>query len=326
VIRREFIILLTPMILALPVLAEAQQPVLPVIGLLNGGTPEGDSFRVNAFRQGLSETGYFEGRNVIFEYRWAEGHYDRLPALVSDLIHRKVALIAPMFLTAALAAKAATPTIPIVFETGADPVKYGLVASLNRPGGNVTGISVLFNVTVQKQFEMLQEMVPTVGLIGLLVNPANANAESDTQEAQTAALALGKKIVVARASSEDELEAAFTTVVERQAGAMLIAADPFLRNHFDKLVALAARHRMPSLCPWRECAAAGGLMSYGANLADGYRSQGVYAGRILKGEKPADLPVQQSVKLDFVVNLKTAKTLHLDVPATLLARADEVIE
>jgi putative tryptophan/tyrosine transport system substrate-binding protein len=323
--RRAFITLLGS-VAAWPLAARAQQPALPVIGLLSGGTSEADAFRVSAFRKGLSETGYAEGRNVKFEYRWAEGQYERLPALAADLVNQRVALIAATFLQAALAGKAASGTIPVVFATGGDPVKLGLVASLNRPGGNVTGISVLFNVVVKKQVEMLSETAPTAGLIGFLVNPANSNAGSDIQDAEKASLALGRRMIVVRASRDGEIEAAFGTLIEQQAGALLVAADVFLTSRTAKIVDLAVRHRLPMLCSRRECATAGGLMSYGANLAEGYRLQGIYAGRILKGEKPADLPVQQSVKLDLIINLKTAKALGLEIPAMLLARADEVIE
>jgi putative tryptophan/tyrosine transport system substrate-binding protein len=324
--RRRFITLLGGAAATWPLAARAQQPATPVVGLLGGGTFESDAFRVRAFQQGLSETGYAEGRNVKLEYRWAEGQYDRLPALAADLVSQQVAVIAATFLPAALAAKAATATIPIVFATGADPVKLGLVASFNRPGGNVTGISVLFNIIVKKQIEMLSEMAPTAGLIGFLVNPANPNAGPDTQDAQEAALALGRRMIAVRASSESEIETAFGTLIQQQAGALLVAADVFLTSRTDKIVDLAAGYKLPMLCQRRECTIAGGLMSYGGNLTEGYRWQGVYAGRILKGEKPADLPVQQSVKLDLVINLKTAKSLGLTVPPTLLARADEVIE
>jgi putative tryptophan/tyrosine transport system substrate-binding protein len=323
--RREFITLLGGAA-AWPLAARAQQPAMPVIGLLGPGTPEGDAFRVGAFRQGLSETGYVEGRNITIEYRWAEHHYDRLPALATELVRSQVAVIVALNTDSALAAKAASAAIPIVFEIGADPVKLALVASLNQPGANVTGISVLFNVIVEKQFEILQETVPTAGLIGLMVNPISSNTGSDTKDAQAAALALGKKMVVVKASRENEIEAAFATLGEQRAGALLVAADPFLRSRIDKLVALAARHELPMLCPWRECPATGGLMSYGASLADGYRLQGGYVGRILKGEKPGDLPVQQAVKVELVINLKTAKVLRLTMPTALLVRADEVIE
>jgi putative tryptophan/tyrosine transport system substrate-binding protein len=282
--RRDFITLLGS-VAAWPLAARAQQPALPVIGLLSGGTSEADAFRVSAFRKGLGETGYAEGRNVKFEYRWAEGQYERLPALAADLVNQRVALIAATFLQAALAAKAASATIPIVFATGGDPVKLGLVASLNRPGGNVTGISVLFNVIIKKQVEMLSETAPTAGLIGFLVNPANSNAGPDTQDAQEAALALGRRMIVVRASSESEIEAAFGALVEQQAGALLVAADVFLTSRTDKIVNLAARHNLPMLCSRRECATAGGLMSYGANLAEGYRLQGIYAGRDFEGRE-----------------------------------------
>jgi putative tryptophan/tyrosine transport system substrate-binding protein len=324
--RREFITLLGGTAATWPLAAHSQQPAMPVIGLLVPGTSEADAFRVSAFRQGLNETGYVEGRNVAFEYRWAEDHYDRLPALATELARSQVAVMVALNTNSALAAKAASATIPIVFVIGADPVKLGLVTSLNRPGANVTGISVLFNVIVEKQFEILQETVPMAGLIGLLVNPTNSNTGSDTKDAQAAALALGQKMVVVKASEESELEAAFATLVKQQAGALLVAADVFLRSRIDKLVALTARHQLPMLCPWRECPTTGGLMSYGASVADGYRLQGVYAGRILKGEKPADLPVQQAVKVELVINLKTAKALGLTMPTALLVRADEVIE
>src|SRR5262245_1183658 len=284
--RREFITLIGGAA-AWPLAAGAQQPAMPVVGLLGGGTSETDAPRVSAFRDGLSETGYAEGRNVRIEYRWAEGKYERLPALAADLVNHQVALIAATFLPAALAAKAASATIPIVFTTGADPVKFGLVASLNRPGGNVTGISVLFNTIVKKQVEMLSETAPAA-LMGFLVNPANSNAGPDIQDAQEAAVALGRRMIIVRASTESEIEAAFGTLLEQRVGALLVAADVFLTGHTYKIVDLAVRHKFPMLCSRRECATAGGLLSYGADLAEGYRWQGVYAGRILKGEKPAD--------------------------------------
>ena len=325
--RREFITLIIGLAMAWPLIARAQQPTMPVIGLLGGETSETDAFRVNAFRQGLSETGYVEGRNVAFEYRWAEGHYDRLPTLATELVRSRVAVIVALgALPSVLAAKEASATIPIVFVIGADPVKVGLAANLNRPGGNVTGVTNLSAMIVEKRFEMLQETVPKAGLIGFLVNPASSAVASTTKDAHAAALALGQKIIVVRASVESEIETAFATLFEQRASAVLVAADVFLRSRVDKIVALAVRHQLPMLCPWRECPTAGGLMSYGASLADAYRWQGVYAGRILKGEKPADLPIQQSVKVELVINLKTAKTLGLTVPLPLLARADEVIE
>jgi putative ABC transport system substrate-binding protein len=324
--RREFFALLGGAA-TWPLVARAQPSAMPVIGLLSGGTPEAEASNVSAFRQGLGETGYVEGRNVAFEFRWAEGHYDRLPALAAELVRSQVAVIVALGPTlAALAAKAASPTIPIVFFMGADPVKVGLVASLNRPGGNVTGVSVLFNVMVAKQLELLHETVPRATSIGVLVNPANSNATSDTGDAQAAARALGQNLMVVHASAESDLEIAFATMAEQRVGALLVAADVFFRNRVAKLAALATRHRLPMLCPWRECAAAGGLMSYGATQADGYRQEGVYTGRILKGEKPADLPVLQPTRFDFVLNLKTARAFGLTVPLTLQAAADEVME
>jgi putative ABC transport system substrate-binding protein len=312
---------------AWPLTARAQQPTMPVIGILSGGTMEAEAFRVNAFRKGLSETGYVEGRNLAFEYRWAENHYDRLPALAAELVHSQVAVIVTLGPTlSALAAKAASATIPIVFFIGADPVKIGLVASLNRPGGNITGISLLFNVIVAKQFELLHETVPKATAIGFLVNPANSNVASDTADAQAAAEALGQKLVVVRANAESELETAFASLVEQRAGALLVAADVFFRGRVDQLATLAAAHHLPMLSPWRETTIAGGLMSYGASLVDGYRQQGLYTGRILKGEKPDDLPVVQPTKFDFALNLKTAKTLGLSVPLTVQVAADEVIQ
>jgi ABC-type uncharacterized transport system substrate-binding protein len=325
--RREFITLLGGAITAWPLSARAQQAQMPVIGFLGGATLEADAFRVSAFRQGLSETGYVESRNVTFVYRWAEDHYDRLTALANELARSQVAVIVALGPTlSALAAKAASATIPIVFIIGADPVKVGLVASMNRPGGNVTGVSVLFNVIVAKQFEMLHETVPQATLIGLLVNPANSNAASDTSDAQAAARALGQKLIVVQASAESDFETAFATLSERRVGALLVTADVFLRSQVDQLGTLAVRYRIPMLSPWRECTSAGGLMSYGPSLADQYRQGGVYAGRILKGEKPSDLPVLQPTKFEFLINLKTAKTLGLDMPPRLLAFADEVIE
>jgi ABC-type uncharacterized transport system substrate-binding protein len=325
--RRDFITLLGGAAAAWPLAARAQQPAMPVIGILGGGTADDDAFRVSAFRQGLSEAGYVEGRNVAFEYRPADGHYDRLPALATELVRSQVVVIATIAPTlAALAAKAASATIPIVFFVGADPVKVGLVSSLNRPGGNVTGISVLFNVIVAKQIEMLHETVPKATSIGFLVNPTNSNAGSDTSDAQAGARALGQKLIVVQVSAEREFETAFSTLVEQRVDALLVAADGLFRGRIDHIVELAVRHRLPMLCPWRECTVAGGLMSYGASAADGYRQQGIYAGRILKGEKPADLPVIQPTKFEFALNLKTAKALGLTVPLTLQVAADEVIE
>jgi len=298
---------------------------MPVIGFLGSGTAEGNRQFVAIFRQGLTEAGYVEGRNVAIEYRWAEGHYDRLSALAAELVTRQVAVIAAVTLPAALAAKAATSTIPIVFMMGSDAVKFGLVASLNRPGGNLTGVGLLFNLLATKQLEFLHEVAPTAALVALLVNPDNPNAESDTSETRAAARALGVEILVLKVRSETELASAFGTLIQQGAGAMLVSPDPFF-HRVDKLAALAARHKIPAIHYLREFASAGGLASYVTNFADGYFQAGVYAGRILKGDKPADLPVVQATKVELVINLKTARALGLTVPLPLLGRADEVIE
>ncbi len=325
--RREFITLVGGATAAWPLAVHAQQPAMPVIGFLSSGSADSDAFRVTAFRQGLNESGYVEGRNLTIEYRWAENHFDRLSALVTDLIRRPVNLIATGGGTqTAVAAKSASTAVPIVFVIGADPVKFGLVASLNRPAGNATGVSSLVNVLVAKQFELIHETVPTATLIGFLVNPTNPNTQSDTREVQEAAEALGLKVLVVKASVENDLERAFITLVQQGAGALLVHADPLSFSRRQPLAALAARHVLPTIYWSREFVVAGGLMSYGSNIADAHRQAGIYAGRILKGEKPADLPVQQSVKIELVINLKTAKALGLTFPITLLGRADEVIE
>jgi putative tryptophan/tyrosine transport system substrate-binding protein len=324
--RREFIGSVGA-IAVWPLTVRAQQPPVPLIGLLSASTLEADAFRLAAFREGLREAGYIEGRNVAFEQRSADDHYDRLPALAAELVQSRVAVIVAFGATAsALAAKAATSTIPIVFMIGSDPVKFGLVASLNRPGGNITGVSVLFNLMVQKQLALLKEAVPGADLIGVLVNPANPNADSDSREAQAAAEALGRKVAIVRTSTEESLEPAFATLTSRRAGALLVVADPFFRSRIDQLMSLAARHGLPTLCPYRQCADAGGLLSYGASIADAHRLQGIYAGRILKGEKPSELPIQQAVKVELVINLKAAKKLGLTIPVTLQAAADNVVE
>jgi putative ABC transport system substrate-binding protein len=323
--RREFITLLGGAAVAWPLTARAQQP-MPVIGFLNSGSPGPFARNVAAFRQGLKEAGYIEGQNVAIEYHWAEGQIDRLPALAADLVRRQVAVIVAMDSASALAAKAASITIPVIFLIGGDPVKLGLVATFNRPGGNITGVSVLFNTLVAKQLEALRETVPQADLIGLLVNPTNPNAESDTRDVQAAANVLGQKLVVVNGSTESELETVFVTLAQQHTGALVVSADPFFVSRRNKLVELAARQTLPTIYPMRDFVAAGGLMSYGASLADGYRQVGVYAGRILKGAQPANLPVQQAVKVELIINFKTAKALGVTVPLPLLGRADEVIE
>jgi putative ABC transport system substrate-binding protein len=310
---------------AWPRAAHAQQPAMPVIGLLRAGSPEADAPMVTAFRQGLKEAGYVEGHNVAIEYRWAEGHYDRLPALAADLVRRQVAEIVAGGTPAALAAKAATSTIPIVILVGIDPVQIGLVASLNRPGGNVTGFWGLTLEVEAKRLEVLHELLRTSAAIALLVNPNTPLTEPETKGVRDAARTLGLQLHVLDASKEGEIDAAFEKLIELRAGGLLVSVDSFFISQRDQIVALAARHAVPVIYGVREFAAAGGLMSYGLALADGLRQVGIYAGKILKGAKPADLPVQQ-VRVEFVINLKTAKTLGLTFPITLLGRADEVIE
>ena len=324
--RRKFIKLIGGAAAAWPLAAWAQQ-AMPVIGFLSTGSPQSDVFRLAAIRQGLLEAGYVEGRNFVFEHRWAEDQYERLPALAAELVRRGVSLIVTGGgSTSTVAAKSATATIPIVFVTGTDPIKLGLVASLNRPGGNITGVSFLVNTLVAKQFEVLHEAVPKTALIGYLVNPTYTNAEADTRSVLAAAEVVGQKLLLLQAHTDSELEAAFVTLTQQRAGALVVGADPFFFDRRDKLVELAARHKVPAIYFVREFASVGGLMSYGTSITEAYRIVGLYAGRILKGEKPAELPVQQSTKVELVVNLKTAKALGLTVPPALLARADEVIE
>jgi putative ABC transport system substrate-binding protein len=322
--RREFITLLGGAAAAWPLAARAQQSAMPVVGYLSSLSPDTFAPRLAAFRKGLAETGYVEGRNVAIEYRWAEGRYHRLPALAADLAGRQVDVIAAMGGDqAAFAAKAATATIPIVFTVTADPVKSGLVSSLNRPGGNVTGVNFLLSMIAAKLFEVLQEAVPHAEVIGFLVNPTSP---PDVSELRLAARALGHKLFVASASSEPEINAAFAALVQERVGALLVGSDVFFYSRRDQIVALAARHAIPAMYNVREYAHAGGLMSYGTSADDAQRLAGGYVGRILKGAKPADLPVVQSTKVEFVVNLKTAKTLGVTFPLPLIGRADEVIE
>jgi putative tryptophan/tyrosine transport system substrate-binding protein len=324
--RRNFIALLGGAA-AWPLAARAQQPALPVIGWLGSESREAEDLYIVPFRQGLKETGYVEGQNLAIEYRVAERQYDRLPALAADLVRRQVSVIALAGLPAALAAKAATATIPIVFQIADDPIQLGLVTSLGRPGGNITGLTSLNVEVAPKLLELLHELVPNATAMALVVNPANsARAESTTTEAQGAARRLGVKLNVLHASTEREFDAAFAGSVELHAGALVIGPDSLFFTRSGQLGALASRHAIPAICPYRAFALAGGLMSYGTNLADLYRQVGVYTGRVLKGEKPADLPVQQAVKLELTINLKTARSLGLEVPMSMLMRVDEVIE
>jgi putative ABC transport system substrate-binding protein len=325
--RREFIRAVGGAAAAWPFAARAQQPTLRVIGFLDPKSAATSAHYVAAFRQGLKENGYIEGQNIAIEFRWAEGHYDRLPTMAADLVGHRMAVIAAISPNAALAAKSAATTIPIVFQSGSDPVEIGLVASLNRPAGNLTGVSRLATDLVPKLLEVLHEVVPNAANIAFLMNPKSVNAEVKTREAHSAAQSLGlNQLQVLNAATATEIESAFVTMTERGANALLIGQDVFFNNQIEQLAALALRNRVPAIYSLREFAAAGGLMSYGASLADQYRLVGVYVGRILKGEKPADLPVQQATKVELIINLKTAKALGLAIPFPFLSSADEVIE
>jgi putative ABC transport system substrate-binding protein len=323
VLRREAITLIGGAVTIWPLRTRAQQPV-PVIGYLSSGSP--DDFRLTAFRQGLSEAGYVEGQNVAIEYRWAQNQYDRLPTLAAELVRRQVTVIAAAGIPSTVAAKAAISTIPIALLGGVDPVEFGLVASLNRPGGTMTGVALLQAELAAKRLDLLHQLLPTAPVVAVLVNPTNPRTEPETRSLQDAAHSLGLQLRILQASTASEIDAAFGTLVELRVGALAVPGDPFFTNRKDQILALAARHAVPAIYEWHEFAAAGGLMSYGPDLADSYRKVGVYTGKILKGVKPADLPVEQVAKVELVINLKTAKALGLTVPMTLLGRADEVIE
>jgi putative tryptophan/tyrosine transport system substrate-binding protein len=325
--RREFITLLGGGAVAWPLAVRAQQGKMPVIGILASVSPAPYAPFIAAIKEGLRQTGYVEGRNVAIEYRWAEGQYDRLPQLASELVESGVAVMILVGGGATTtAAKAATATIPIVVVMGDDPVKTGAVVALNRPGGNVTGVSLLSVAMEAKRLQLLRELAPNVSVIAIVLNPNNPQADEQLQELQDAGHALGVQVEPFKAGSPSEIDTAFLNLVERRAGALLMAADAFFNTRREQFIVLSARHALPAIFPYREFPAAGGLMSYGTSLADAYRQEGIYAGRILKGEKPAEMPVQQAVKIELVINLQTAKSLGLTIPLALLGRADEVIE
>jgi putative tryptophan/tyrosine transport system substrate-binding protein len=325
--RRKFITLLGGAAITGPTIASAQQLVTPVIGFLSSASPDQDAGRLRGFRQGLNESGYAEGRNVVIEYRWADEHNDRLPAMAADLVRRPVDVIVQAGqISGAVAAKALTKTIPIVFLTGGDPVALGLVDSLNRPGGNVTGVVSLSIELEPKKLELLQAVIPASKIVGALINDINPFAQTQSSKLQQAGQALGLTVLIVSARIEDEFEPVFAKLVEHRAGGLVIANDGLFNSKAEKLAALAKHYALPTIFQFRAFAAAGGLMSYGGDLVDLYRLSGTYTGRILKGEKPADLPVQQSTKVELVVNLKTARALGLTIPIALLGRADEVIE
>ena len=326
--RRDFISLFGSAVAAWPITARAQQPTMPVIGFLNSGSAGSSTdVRTIGFSHGLNETGFVEGRNVAIQYSFAEGHYDRLPAMVADFVNRKVAVLAATGgVQTALAAKPASATIPVVFANGSDPVQFGLVESLSRPGGNMTGVSFFTAPLEAKRLGLLSELVPTARIFGVLINPTNDNAESQLKDIAQVGLTLSQSITTLKASDEREIEAAFETFAQQRVNALLVGADPYFFGQREKIVALSARYHLPAIYEWREYAQAGGLASYGTNLMDNYSLAGVYVGRVLKGEKPADLPVMRPTKFEFVINLKTAKALGLDVAPGLLTSADEVIE
>jgi putative tryptophan/tyrosine transport system substrate-binding protein len=324
--RRDFISLIGVAAGIWPFAARAQQPAMPVIGFLHGTSRETRRAELSAFQGGLSETGYVEGQNVAVEYRWAQGKYDRLPALAADLAARQVSVVAVFGTAAALAAKAAMTNIPIVFIVGGDPIALGLVDSLNHPGGNVTGVTPLNDDLAPKLLELVHEVVPQADTIGYLINPNNATSENLTRQVRVTERGIGQRVQILNASSEVDFGPAFANLIQIRAGGLCVQGDTFFNSRRDQLVALAAHHSIPTVYAFRDYAFAGGLMSYGTSLWDAYRQVGLYAGRILNGEKPADLAVQQSVKIELVINLKTAKTLGLTFPLSLLGRADEVIE
>jgi ABC-type uncharacterized transport system substrate-binding protein len=326
--RRDFITLLGGAAVAWPLAARAQQSSVPTIGILYGGTSDDFAYLLPSFRRGLRESGYIESRNVAIDYRWAENRYDRVPTLAEELVQRQVDVFVAIGGGGYVAkiAKATTPAIPIVFTTNLDPVQSGLVASLNKPGGNATGMSFFGAMLEPKKLELMHELTPKSAAVAVLVNPSNPNTESIVKTVNEAGYALGRNLIVVTANTEHELEPAYTTMAERRAGGLIVTADPFFNARRAQIVSLTARHSIPAIYEWREFAELGGLMSYGSSITDAFRQVGIYVGRILKGEKPGDLPVQQPARFELVVNLKTANTLGLAIPTAILLRADEVIE